>query len=88
MRHAHTTNTGDVPRKVTRFGFVDPRAPLYHTDTNEHHYNMSAMEQVDAGQEIDEVEDDMMGPLPISKMEVRWVACVHTRTGRSADAYI
>lgn len=32
---------------------------------------MATMEPAEAEQEIDEVGDDMMGPLPVSKMEVR-----------------
>lgn len=31
---------------------------------------MASTEPVEAEQEYDEMEDDMMGPLPVSKMEV------------------
>ena len=33
--------------------------------------NMASTEPVEAEPEYDEMEDDMMGPLPVSKMEVR-----------------
>ena len=32
---------------------------------------MASPEPVEAEPEYDEMEDDMMGPLPVSKMEVR-----------------
>lgn len=32
--------------------------------------NMASTEPVEAEPEYDEMEDDMMGPLPVSKMEV------------------
>lgn len=33
--------------------------------------SMTSTEPVEAEPEYDEMEDDMMGPLPVSKMEVR-----------------
>ena len=46
---------------------------------------MASTEPVEAEPEYDEMEDDMMGPLPVSKMEVRSTCVIpgvwHIRCG-------